>query len=152
MQSRLEPVLKYREELLRQAEVAMEKSRAQLEAARKALMDLERHQSSGLDSLDCRTDFPVGWRSICYSFLTSLADRLCLERNRMDEARKTFEARRSEWEAAAREMNKIVLLVEAETRNLRRAHQALEERRLDDAETVRWIRSRPEPGLSRRTP
>jgi flagellar export protein FliJ len=152
MRSRLEPVLKYREELLRQAEVAMERSRSHLEAARKALRDLEQHQSSGLDSLEAETDAPVGWRAICYSFLTSLADRLRVERNRMDEARKMFETRRSEWEAAAREMNKIFLLVEAETRNLRKVHQALEERRLDDAETVRWIRSRPEAGFQRRNP
>ncbi len=139
--SRLDPVLRYREILLRRTEVAMEQARSQLESVRKRVAELESERETGLSGLEC-DGISLEWKVVCYEFLYSLAARVEGEKIRFAEALRVFEDCRSVWEASSREMKKILVLIEEENRDRRRSDQIREERRLDDSETARWSRSR----------
>ncbi|MHB1285232.1 MAG: flagellar export protein FliJ [Leptospirales bacterium] len=139
--SRLDPVLRYREILLRRTESALEQARSQLENVRRQIAALESERQNGLSGLE-KEGCSLEWKVLCYEFLYSLSLRVEGEKARFEEALRVFEDCRSTWESASRERKKILLLIEEEDRDRKKSDQIREERRLDDSETARWNRSR----------
>ena len=145
--SRLDPVLRYREILLRRTEISLEQARSQLESVRKRMLELESERENGLSSLEDE-GVSLEWKVVCYEFLYSLSARFEGEKVRFEEALRIFEDSRSLWEAASQETKKVLLLIEEESREQKRSERIREERRLDDRETLRWSRSSRNSGGS----
>jgi flagellar export protein FliJ len=129
--ARLEALRKYRLWQKKQAEEGLEKSRREMESARKRFADALSGRDGGLEALEEKPD-SLAWKDLCYRYLAWQDRKMADARQDVSASEQSFREKNLHWTATRCEVEKIDVLIGKEEKIQRRIGTYREERRMEE--------------------